>query len=354
MGERHISLQFGLHHFAWPFCLANVDRPILGADFLAANNLLVDVARHRLLDAATLQPLAVPSVSSISDSAIYTAQLCVANEYRKVLEDFPEITRTDFKSKTTKHDTQHYIVTTGPPVFEKARRLDVGKLEISKEEFATMEEAGIIRRSSSSWSSPLHMVLKPDGTWRTCGDYRRLNNATKPDRYPVPNVQDLSSRLSVCTVFSKLDLEKGYYQVPMSPEDVPKTAVVTPFGIFEFLKLPFGLRNAGQTFQRLMDQVCAGLTFTFVYLDDVLVSSPDGPSHIQQFRLILQQFKEYGLVMNLNKYEFGLSEISFLGHNVTSSGISPLLKHTHAVQEYPRPSDRLEMQRFLGLINLYR
>ena len=121
-------------------------------------------------------------------------------------------------------------------MFAKARRLDAGKLEIAKAEFATMEEAGIIRRSSSSWSSPLHMVLKPDGTWRTCGDYRRLNNATKPDRYPVPNVQDLSSRLSGCTVFSKLDLEKGYYQVPMSPEDVTKTAVVTPFGLWEFLK----------------------------------------------------------------------------------------------------------------------
>ena len=269
-GERHIVLQFGLHRFVWPFRLASVDRPIIGADFLKAYKLLVDVARHRLLFASTLQPLELPSVSSIPDSAIYTAPLCVPNEYRKLLEDFPEITHTDFKNKKTQHSTQHHIVTTGPPVFAKARRLDAGKLEIAKAEFATMEEAGIIRRSSSSWSSPLHMVLKPDGTWRTCGDYRRLNNATKPDRYPVPNVQDLSSRLSGCTVFSKLDLEKGYYQVPMSPEDVTKTAVVTPFGLWEFLKMPFGLRNAGQTFQRLMDQVCAGLTFTFVYLDDVL------------------------------------------------------------------------------------
>ena len=156
------------------------------------------------------------------------------------------------------------------------------------------------------------MVLKTDGTWRTCGDYRRLNNVTKPDRYPVPNVQDLSSRLAGCTVFSKLDLEKGYYQVPMLPEDVPKTAVVTPFGLFEFLKMPFGLRNAGQTFQRLMDQVCSGLNFTFVYLDDVLISSPDGPSHIKHLRLILERFKEYGLIINFKKCPFGQSEISSL------------------------------------------
>ena len=133
------------------------------------------------------------------------------NEYRKILEGFPEITHTDFKNRKTQHSAQHHIVTTGPPVFARTRCLDAEKLEIAKAEFATMEEAGIIRRSSSFWSSPLHMVLKPDGTWRPCGDYHRLNNATKPDRYPVPVVQDLCSRLSGCTVFSKLDLEKGYY-----------------------------------------------------------------------------------------------------------------------------------------------
>ena len=308
----HFILQFGQHRFVWPFQLASVDRPILSADFLKANNLLVDVARQRLLNASTFQSLELSSVSSIPDSAIYTAPLCVSNDYRTVLEDFPEITHTEFKTKKTQHSTQHHIVTSGPPVFAKARRLDVGKLEVAKAEFASMEEAGIIRRSSSSWSSPFHMVLKTDGTWRTCGDYRRLNNVTKPDRYPVPNVQDLSSRLAGCTVFSKLDLEKGYYQAPMLPEDVPKTAVVTPFGLFEFLKMPFGLRNAGQTFQRLMDQVCSGLNFTFVYLDDVLVSSPDGPSHIKHLRLILERFKEYGLIINFKKCAFGQSEISSL------------------------------------------
>ena len=101
-------------------------------------------------------------------------------------------------------------------------------------------------------------------------------------------------------------------------------------------------------------QVCAGLTFTFVYLDDVLVSSPDGPSHIQLLRLNLQWFKEYAVVINLNKCEFGLSEISLHGHKVTSSGISPLQKHAQGVQEYPRPSSHLEILRFLGLINFYR
>ena len=122
-----------------------------------------------------------------------------------------------------------------------------------------MEKAGIVRRSTSPWSSPLHMVKKKDGSWRPCGNYRRLNNVTVPDRYPLPNIADFSSQLSGSKVFSKLDLQKGYYQVPMALDDIMKTAIITPFGMFEFLRLPFGLRNGGQTFQRLMDQVLGGL-----------------------------------------------------------------------------------------------
>ena len=107
-----------------------------------------------------------------------------------------------------------------------------------------MESQGIIRRSKSSWSSPLHMVEKSNGSWRPCGNYRQLNLVTKRDMYPPPHMEDLSAQLAGKKVFSKLDLRKGYYQVPVAPQDVPKTAVITPFGLYEFLRMPFGLRNA--------------------------------------------------------------------------------------------------------------
>jgi Reverse transcriptase (RNA-dependent DNA polymerase) len=138
-------------------------------------------------------------------------------------------------------------------VAAKYRRLDPAKLAAAKKEFAEMEKQGIIRRSSSCWSSPLHMVKKPDGSWRPCGDFRRLNLQTKPDWYTCPNIGDLTAQLAGCRVFSKLDLRKGYHQVLVRPEDICKTAIVTPFRTFEFLRMPFGLRNAGQTFQRFMD-----------------------------------------------------------------------------------------------------
>ena len=133
----------------------------------------------------------------------------------------------------------------GPPVFAKARRLDAEKLESARKEFAAMEAAGVICRSNSPWASPLHMVQKPDGSWHPCGDYRRLNTQTILDQYPLPNLADFTSRLNGCTIFTKLDLTKGYYQVPMAKGDIPKTAVITPFGLFEWIRMPFGLRNAG-------------------------------------------------------------------------------------------------------------
>ncbi len=128
------------------------------------------------------------------------------------------------------------------------------KLAAAKAEFAALELDGIIRRSSSPWASPLHMVKKPDGSWRCCGDYRWLNNVTVLDTYPLPNMMDFSSRVSGCSIFTKIDLRKGYYQIPMHPADILKTAIITPLGFFEFLRLTFRLRNAGSTFQQLMDR----------------------------------------------------------------------------------------------------
>ena len=193
-------------------------------------------------------------------------------DYSTILAEFPEVLNASKELPEVKHDVVHHIETEGRPSTAKYRRLDSDKLAAAKKEFLEMERQGIVRRSDSSWASPLHMVRKADGSWRPCGDFRRLNLQTKPDLYTCPNIGDLTARLAGCKVFSKLDLHKGYHQIPVKAEDICKKAIITPFGLWEFRYLPFGLRNARQAFQRILDWILAGL-------DDVLIASRSHEEH---------------------------------------------------------------------------
>ena len=260
-GKRSITLQFHDRRYTWQFIVADVDQPLLGADFLCHFELLVDVNHKRLLHMATLTSLPL-TVAAISRPIL--ASIATDGPFASLLAEFPAISTPTFSNAAVRHGVEHFIPTTGPPVHSKFRRLKPDKLTVAREEFAKLEALGIIRRSCSPWSSPLHMVSKNSGGWRPCGDFRRLNNVTTPDRYPIPHIQDCTSILAGTRVFSKVDLVRGYHQVPVHSADIPKTAVVTPFGLFEWLRMPFGLKNAAQVFQRLMDVVCRGLDFVFV------------------------------------------------------------------------------------------
>ena len=348
-GQKILNVQFGGCDFTWSFLIADVNQPIIGSDFLVQNEFLVDVAQHRLLKATdfssiSLQPQAGENID---------LKLVFTEKYFKLLNDFPELTTPQFKSPTVSHGIEHHIETRGPPVWSRPRRLSPEKLAIAEKEFREMEEMGIIRPSSSPWASPLHMVPKANGEWRPCGDYRRLNQRTIADKYPIPLISDCTAKLFGSSIFSKIDLIRGYFQVPVHPDSIPKTAITTPFGAYEFLRMSFGLRNAAQTFMRVMHKALHGLDFVFVYLDDILVFSTSDSEHENHLKTIFERLREHGLMIKMEKCVFGKSEIEFLGHMIDSKGIRPLPQKVQAILDFPEPKTLKESQCFAGLINYY-
>ena len=254
-----------------------------------------------------------------------------------------------------KHSTTHVIETKGRPVRARARRLTPEKIKIVKKWFEEALRNGDIRPSKSPWASPLHVTPKKGPEkWRICGDYRGLNAQTKPDRYPVPNLQDFNLELDGATIFSMIDIKRAYHQIPVAEEDFEKMAIITPFGLFESVTMPFGLRNAAQTFQRFLDSLFRDLPHVYVYIDDILVTSCDETTHKKLMRTVLKRLHDAGIVINIAKCQYMKEKVVFLGHEVTKDGIKPDQSRVSAICEYPLPMVVRDLRRFTGVVNFYR
>lgn len=339
-GQKQLTLDLGFGQpVTWTFVVADVTTAILGADFLVHHGFTVDMRNKRLVCPT------IPSSITCVSRRVRALEVGISTAH-------PYDRPTDAPDDPGR--VQHYIDTQGPPVFSKPRRLPPDRLQAARAEFNQLIQMGIVQPSKSPWASPLHMVQKANGQWRACGDFRRLNAITKPDRYPVPHIQDFANQLHGKKIFSTIDLVHAFHQIPVRPEDVQKTAVITPFGLYEFLRMPFGLRNAAQTLQRYLDHLFRGCSFVYVYIDDILVVSETEAEHEQHLAVVLQILEANGLQINKEKSKFRIREANFLGVTVSPTGVRPLPAKVSAIRSFPQPTTYKQLRRFLGMVNFYR
>jgi transposase InsO family protein len=242
------------------------------------------------------------------------------------------------------------------PVFRRPYKMSAAQLQELKKQLTELLDKGWIRPSNSPYGAPVLFVQKKDGSLRCVADYRWLNSATIKSRYPLPNIQDLFDQVRGAKVFSKLDLASGYHQVPVNPADIPKTAIVTRYGQFEYTVMPFGLCNAPATFSRMMNQVLGPFLddFVVVYLDDVLIFSKSLDEHVQHVRTVLDVLRANKLFAKRRKCAFALDSISYLGHIITGDGVKTDPAKIAAVQDWPIPTTVHDVRAFLGLCSYYR
>jgi hypothetical protein len=242
------------------------------------------------------------------------------------------------------------------PISKTPYRMTVPELCELQMQLKELLDLGLIRPSVSPWGALVIFVKKKDGSLRLCIDYRDLNRATLKNRYPMPRIDDLFDQMKGATVFSKIDLRSGYHQLRIKEGDIPKIAFRTRFGHYEFVVVPFGLKNVPAVFMSLMNDVFWKYLdrFVQVFLDDILIYSKNEREHKEHLRVVLSYLRENKLYGKLSKCSFFQKEIHYLGHIISGEGISVDPEKVKTIMEWPVPKNAHEVRSFMGLAGYYR
>ncbi|KAJ8044409.1 hypothetical protein HOLleu_07148 [Holothuria leucospilota] len=273
-------------------------------------------------------------------------------QIKRVLANFHDIL-TDVPGNTPLL-THQINLTSDEPIRVKQYPLPHATQEVIQKEVEKMLEMDVIERSNSPYCSPVVIVKKKDGSNRFCVDYRRLNRVTIFDAEPMPNPDEIFSRLANSNYFSKLDLSKGYWQIPVEQHAKPFTAFSTSSGLFQFKVLPFGLVNSSATFNRMMRILLFDLDHVDSYIDDILIYTSTWEKHIEILGEILKRLRKANLTIRPSKCGLGMENIEFLGHIISRGKVYPQDCNTNKIQNSPRPLTKKQLRSFLGLAGYYR
>ena len=343
------------------FVKADVTQPILGADFLSEHRMLVNMNKMTLFheDTGTI------IFGNKANARIHAITPLHCKEAQELLRKYP----VEFKEgeiMPPPHPDAPFmeIKTDGPLPMYRPRRMNPIMQNLAKDYIFDLLQRQRVEESTAPIATPLHAVPKADGTWRFCGDFRKLNKATIPVTYSLPFISDATGNMAGMQIFSKLDLKAAFEHLQIHPDDVDKTTITTPFGSFKFRFACYGLKNASQVFQMYIDRVLRNLSRKddngvvhklniFCYVDDILLSSPDIESHKKDLETLFKRLSEFHLKINSKKCQFFQTELEFLGHLFCRDGVKPTEAKVEAILNYQRPATLGGLKKFLGMVNFY-
>ncbi|WVZ71283.1 hypothetical protein U9M48_019885 [Paspalum notatum var. saurae] len=329
---------------------------ILGMETLAKWDVRIDCAKRTVhLTAPDGQKV---EVSATEPSGCLHQMEAKPMEGIRVVCEYPDVFPEELPGMPPDREVEFLIelLPGTAPIAKRQYRVAPKEQELIKENIDELLGKGFIRPSSSPWAFPVLFVDKKDGSRRMCVDYRALNDVTIKNKYPLPRIDDLFDQLQGACVFSKIDLRSGYHQMKICPFDIPKTAFITRFGLYEYTVMSFGLTNAPAYFMNLMNKVFMEYLdkFVVVFIDDILIYSKTEEEHEEHLRLVLQKLREHKLYAKLSKCEFWLDQVPFLGHIVSKGGIMVDPSKISCVMDWKVPEVVKEVCGFLGLAGYYR